>query len=144
MWRVLDNLIRKLNAFWCEGTGRNMTGSNTGLTIQEKVQTTATDESYVSDEDSGFADDEGLYYPSSDTIHHSTSTKATHKHSDVHSGDSSEDENDFVMDSDLKNQQRVSLMSLLYSRALERKLNAARPRKPSYALREREHLRKHK
>ncbi len=53
-------------------------------------------------------------------------------------------DNDFVLDSDIKNQQRITLMSLLYSRALERKLNAIRARKPSYSLNKKEYVRKHK
>ena len=58
--------------------------------------------------------------------------------------DSEANDNDFVLDSDIKNQQRITLMSLLYSRALERKLNAIRARKPSYSLNKKEHVRKHK
>ena len=141
MWRALDSVMRKLNTFWneVEEFGQTMRGVLFDrLRRQDKLQTT-TDESCERSEDSGFADDEGLHCLSSDYIPNSRPTE-----SDVQSGDSEANDNDFVLDSDIKNQQRITLMSLLYSRALERKLNAIRARKPSYSLNKKEHVRKHK
>lgn len=142
MWQVLESLVRKLNTIWdgVERFRQNMSGlSAERLRGQSKLQTT-TDESYDSSEDSGFADDEGLCYACSDMYY--SSTQARHK--DSQSEVCELNDNDFVLDSDLKNQQRITLMSLLYSRALEKKLNQSRLRKPSYSLRDRERARKHK
>jgi hypothetical protein len=146
MWKAWDTVMRKLNTFWyeVEGFKQNMKGLLLErLRGQDKFQTTTTDESYESsEEDSGFADDEGIYSTSYDYIFNS-------KHKDSESlGESDDDcdvnDNDFVLDSDIKNQQRITLMSLLYSRALDRKLNAVRSRKSSYTLNKKEHARKHK
>lgn len=134
MWRVLDSVLRKLNTFWneVEGFRQNKRGLiSERLRGQDKLQTT-TDESYDSCEDSGFADDEGLQCTSSDNV-----SSAQTRHRDSESDDCELNDNDFVLDCDLKNQQRITLMSLLYSRALERKLNGFRARKPSF-------VRKHK
>ena len=138
MWRALDSVMRKLNTLWyeVEGFKQNMKGLLLErLRGQDKSQTTTTDESYEDSEDSGFADDEGIYSTNFDYIS---------KQKDSESDDCDVNDNDFVLDSDIKNQQRITLMSLLYSRALDRKLNAVRARKPSYTLNKKEHVRKHK
>ena len=139
MWRVFEGLMRKLNTIWngVEELKQNMSGLLAErLRGQPKLQTT-TDESYDSSEDSGFADDEGLC-----GVCCACSDMCEAKDSQSEACD--QNDNDSVLDSDLKNQQRITLMSLLYSRALERKLNQLRIRKPSYSLREKERARKHK
>lgn len=143
MWQVLESLVRKLNTIWdgVERLRQNMSGLQAErLRGQSKVPTTDESYSHDSSDDSGFADDEGLCYVCSDT--HCSSTQTRHK--DSQSEHCEVNDNDFVLDSDLKNQQRITLMSLLYSRALEKKLNRSRLRKPSYSLRDKERARKHK
>ena len=138
MWRALESVMRKLNTLWyeVEGFKQNMKGLLLErLRGQDKSQTATTDESYEDSEDSGFADDEAIYSTNFDYIS---------KHKDSESDNCDLNDNDFVLDSDIKNQQRITLMSLLYSRALERKLNAVRARKPSYTLNNKDHVRKHK
>ena len=144
MWQVLESLVRKLNTIWdgVERLRQNMSGLLAERVRGQSKLHTTTDESYScnSSDDSGFADDEGLCYVCSDT--HCSSTQTRHK--DSQSEHCEVNDNDFVLDSDLKNQQRITLMSLLYSRALEKKLNRSRLRKPSYSLRDKERARKHK
>ena len=138
MLRALQSVMRKLNTLWyeVEGFKQNMKGLLLErLRGQDKSQITTTDESYEDSEDSGFADDEGIYSTNFDYIS---------KHKDSESDEDDVNDNNFVLDSDIKNQQRITLMSLLYSRALDRKLNAVRARKPSYSLNTKEHVRKHK
>ena len=143
MWQALNTVTRKLTMFWneVEEFTQNMRGLlSDRLRGQDKAHTT-TDESYVSSDDSGFADDELLPCNCSDAQQYSSTQ---YKDSEIHSDDCELDDNDFVMDSDLKNKQRITLMSLLYSRALDRKLNEIRAKKSSYSLREKEHSRKYK
>lgn len=85
----------------------------------------ATDESYSSEEDSGFADDERLTCINTSTV---SSKQTTNIETDE---DSSENENDLVLDADIKRQQRMSLLSLLYSRALDKKIMNTRRKKAS-------------
>ena len=130
MWAVLDSLLRTFNVFWRDR------GNMSALTekFHEQSQSTTDESIYESDEDSGFADDEGLWYTSNESCKEMNSQR---NHSAAES--ESEDDNDFVLDSDVKNQQKITLLSLLYSRALERKLSGGTLRKPL-----REHVKRRK
>lgn len=132
MWQVLESIARKFSMFWDERPSQNTTLSDRSV-FQEKTQTNIN-ESYESGEDSGFADDEELYCSNSDVNDTTSQTR--------HSESVEENDNDLVLDSDLKNQQRISLMSLLHSRALERKLNKLRAKRQLYSRREKEHVSK--
>lgn len=139
MLKIVSTVIRNLITLW-EGVDSRIR-QNMRFKSQDKLSTT-TNESYSSD--SGFADDEALYYISSDNMQYS-STQTRYRDSEPHSEDCELNDNDFVLDSDLKNQQRITLMSLLYSRALERRLHGDRAaRKPSYSINKKDHVRKKK
>lgn len=116
-------VYNKLSVFWQLLIQISMSRF-TDMYEDDTSSTTTADESYESNEDSGFADDEALDGQNMDS---------TLECSDANSN-SSEDDNDFVLDLDVKNQQRMTLTSLLYSRALERKLKPLQKRKPSYML----------
>ena len=85
-----------------------------------------------SEEDSGFADDESL------PMLHSGGDF------DKQDVDSLQDENESVLDADVKRQQRITLMSLLYSRMLEKKINEMKRMKASYQLTNEDHYRSKK
>lgn len=134
MWQVVVNtVLRRLNSFVFERFVPKTEAPTMQIAEQRKSQSSieeSTDKSYTSEDDSGFADDEGLRRPCH--CNTSESGRQIFYYSESEE-ESSENENNFVLDEDVKHQQKMTLMSLLYSRALDRKINLSRRKKPSYA-----------
>lgn len=132
MWQVVINtVLRKLNSFVFERStskAETPTMRVTGHRLSSNEE--STDKSYPSEDDSGFADDEGLRRPCRCTSSLSGRQILNYSESEE---ECSENENDFVLDADVKRRQKMTLMSLLYSRALDKKISQSRRKKPSYA-----------
>lgn len=128
MWQVVDTVVRKIGWFILDGLRSNIEKLNMRETKHQSVM--KSDDSDSNEDDSGFADDERLPSVDDDLTRYSNQPLYCVQSDE----DSSENENDFVLDADVKRQQRMTLLSLLYSRALEKRINRTKRMKGSYSI----------